>query len=102
MKDLLTFLFTSLADDKDKVEVAVAENDQEITASVKVAQQDMGKIIGKRGRTINSIRSVAKVLAVKAKKHLVLNLEENQGGKRREAAGGAEVDSSSGGEIRSS
>ena len=77
MKDLLTYLFTSLADDKEKVAVEVAENDQEIIASVKAAQTDMGKIIGKGGRTINSIRSVAKVLAVKAKKHLMLNLEEN-------------------------
>ena len=58
--------------------VEVAENDQEITASVTAAQADMGKLIGKGGKTINSIRSVAKVLAVKAKKHLVLNLEENQ------------------------
>lgn len=77
MKDLLTYLFTSLADDKDGVAVEVIENDNEIIASAKVAQQDMGKIIGKRGRTINSIRSAAKVLAVKAKKHLMLNLEEN-------------------------
>lgn len=77
MKDLLTYLFTSLADDKEGVGVEVTENDQEIIASAKVAQTDMGKIIGKGGRTINSIRSVAKVLAVKAKKHLMLNLEEN-------------------------
>jgi len=79
MKDLLTYLFTSLADDKENVVVEVTENDQEIIASAKVAQQDMGKIIGKKGRTINSIRSVAKVLAVKAKKHLMLNLEEDRG-----------------------
>ena len=78
MKDLLTYLFTSLADEKESVMVEVAENDQEITASVTAAQADMGKLIGKGGKTINSIRSVAKVLAVKAKKHLVLNLEENQ------------------------
>ncbi len=79
MRDLLTYLFTSLADDKESVAVEVSETDQEITASVKVAQPDMGKIIGKGGRTINSIRSAAKVLAVKAKKHLMLNLEESQG-----------------------
>lgn len=78
MKDLLTYLFTSLADDKENVAVTATETDQEIMASVKVVQTDMGKIIGKRGRTINSIRSVAKVLAVKANKHFGLNLEENQ------------------------
>lgn len=78
MKNLLSYLFTSLADDKEGVAVEVTENDDEIIASVKVAQQDMGKIIGKRGRTINSIRSIAKVLAVRSKKHLMLNLEENQ------------------------
>lgn len=86
MKNLLTFLFTGLADDKDKVEIEVTENDDEIIASAKVAQQDMGKIIGKMGRTINSIRSLAKILAVKDKKHLMLNLEENQSGNNRSAA----------------
>ena len=79
MKEFLTYLFTSLADDKKGVAVEVTENDQEIIASAKVTQRDMGKIIGKKGRTINSIRSVAKVLAVKAKKHLMLNLEEDRG-----------------------
>lgn len=87
MKDLLTYLFTSLADDKDSVAVEVTENDQEIIASAKVATTDMGKIIGKGGKTINSIRSVAKVLAVKAKKHLMLNLEENQAQSTPETGG---------------
>ena len=77
MKDLLTYLFTNLADDKESVAVEVAENDHEITVSTKVSQADMGKVIGKRGRTINSIRSMAKVLAIKAKKHLTINLEES-------------------------
>lgn len=81
MKDLLTYLFTSLADEKETVAVEVTETERDITAAVKVAKEDMGKIIGKGGRTINSIRSVAKVLAVKAKKHLTLNLEENSLGK---------------------
>lgn len=85
MKNLLTFLFTGLADDKEAVDIEVTENDGEIIASAKVARQDMGKIIGKMGRTINSIRSLAKILAIKDKKHLMLNLEENQSGNNRSA-----------------
>jgi predicted RNA-binding protein YlqC (UPF0109 family) len=78
MKDLLTYLFTSLADDKEKVAIEVAENDREIAVTVKIDPVDMGKIIGKRGKTINSIRSVAKILAIKSKKQLLLNLMEPQ------------------------
>lgn len=74
MKKLLHFLVTNIAIHPDDVKVDVVETDETITATVTVNGEDMGKIIGKEGKTINAIRSLAKVIAIKEKKKFTLNL----------------------------
>lgn len=72
MKKFLEYIFAALVDHPDEVSVAVEETDSTITATVHANPQDIGRIIGKEGKTINAIRSFAKIKATKAKKKLML------------------------------
>lgn len=74
MQELLTYLLKSLTDHPDEVNVDVNEDDINITATLSVHGDDMGKVIGKEGKTINAIRTLAKVLAIRQKKKLTINL----------------------------
>lgn len=74
MKKLLEFILKYLVDHPDDVKVTVTEDDESISASISIHAEDMGRVIGKEGKTINAIRSLAKVIAVKEKKKLNLNL----------------------------
>lgn len=74
MKKLLEYILQYLVDHPQDVSVAVAEDDASISVSINVHKEDMGRVIGKEGKTINAIRSLAKVIAVKEKKKLTLNL----------------------------
>ncbi len=68
MKEILETIITSLVDDKDAVEIKEVENEKSIVFEVKVAESDMGKIIGRKGRLARSIRTVVKAAANKEKK----------------------------------
>lgn len=74
MKNLLHVLITTIATHPDDVKIDIAETDETITATATINSEDMGKIIGKEGKTINAIRSLAKVIAIKEKKKFTLNL----------------------------
>lgn len=65
MKDLVEFVVKSLVDHPDQVEVTEIEQDNEILVELSVAGSDMGRVIGKRGRVINSIRTLTQVAAAK-------------------------------------
>ena len=68
MKELLTILATNLVDDPQQVVVTEEETDGVITLKLKVAQADMGKVIGKQGRIARAIRTLVKAAAITAKK----------------------------------
>ncbi len=72
MKEFLEYILVSLVDHPEEVSVAIDEDDVTITATVHAHAQDVGRIIGKEGKTINAIRALAKVGATKQKKKLVL------------------------------
>lgn len=74
MQNLIEFLVTSLTPNPQDVEVSVSDTDETTNVNIKVNPSDMGRIIGKEGRTINAIRSIAKILAIKQRKKLSLNL----------------------------
>ncbi len=59
-KSVLTFLATRLVDDPSAVRVETSENRQGIKLALHVAPDDMGKVIGRRGRVAQSIRSVVR------------------------------------------
>ena len=65
MKDILETIILSLVDDKESVQVNEVNNEKSIVFEVKVAESDMGKIIGKQGRLAKSIRTVMKSIAWK-------------------------------------
>lgn len=76
MKKLIDYILTKLVDHPDEASASVEESGENINVSIKVNSEDAGRIIGKQGRTINSIRSLAKLLAIKNKKKLNLRLAE--------------------------
>ena len=63
MKEILNTIIVNLVDDKDAVEVNEINGTQSVVFEVKVAENDMGKIIGKQGRIAKSIRTVMKAVA---------------------------------------
>ena len=68
MKEILNTIIVNLVDDKDAVEVNEINGTQSVVSEVKVAENDMGKIIGKQGRIAKSIRTVMKAVASKEHK----------------------------------
>ncbi len=74
MKDLLVEIAKALVDYPDSVEVNEVEGSQSITVELKVAQEDMGKIIGKQGRIAKAIRTVVKAAATKDNKRVVVEI----------------------------
>jgi predicted RNA-binding protein YlqC (UPF0109 family) len=71
VKDLLEYLAREIVDDPDAVEVIEAADDRGILFTLRVAQDDMGKVIGRGGRTARAIRSVMKAAAIRAGVHRV-------------------------------
>jgi uncharacterized protein len=60
MKGLITFLVSNLVDEPENVDVADLEGESSVTYEIRVAQPDLGKVIGKQGRIANALRTVAK------------------------------------------
>ena len=74
MKELVEYIAKSLVDDPDQVRVTQVIGEQSIIFELQVAQEDMGKIIGKEGRIANAIRTLLKVAAAKQGKRAVLEI----------------------------
>lgn len=74
MKELVEVIAKSLVENPDKVVVTQKENDNEIVVELKVAQTDMGKVIGKQGRIAKAIRSVVKAASTKETKKVVVDI----------------------------
>lgn len=72
MHELVEFLINSLVDDKSAVKVEIAGE----TINVTVSKEDMGKIIGKQGRTAKAIRTIVKAAAAKDCKKFNVELIE--------------------------
>ncbi|MDQ3913089.1 MAG: KH domain-containing protein [Actinomycetota bacterium] len=70
MENLLIFLVRQLVDEPEKVEVEGKETDSRVDLTLRVAQGDMGKVIGRGGRIIKAIRTVVKAASVKANKRV--------------------------------
>jgi len=68
MKEILETIITNLVENKEEVTVNEINGEQSVVFEVKVAESDMGKIIGKQGRIAKSIRTVMKAVAAKEHK----------------------------------
>ena len=74
MGELVKVIAQSLVDHPDRVEVNEVEGDQSIIIELKVASDDMGKVIGKQGRIAKAIRTVVKAAAMNQKKKVVVEI----------------------------
>ena len=70
LEKLLLMLARSLVEEPDKVEVSGTETDSRVDLELRVAPEDMGKVIGRGGRTIRAIRTVVKAASVKLEKRV--------------------------------
>ncbi len=74
MKDLLEFLTCALVEDPGAVEVEELEDDGDLIYEITVADDDLGRVIGKGGRVANALRSVAKAAAVKLERRVIVDI----------------------------
>ncbi len=70
LEELMLILARSLVSEPDRVEVSATETDSRVDLELRVAPDDIGKIIGRQGRTIRAIRTVAKAASVKLGKRV--------------------------------
>lgn len=68
MKETLTTIIKSLVTDESAISINEVEGEQSVIYEVKVAEKDMGKVIGKEGRIAKAIRTIMKALAAKENK----------------------------------
>jgi predicted RNA-binding protein YlqC (UPF0109 family) len=76
MKDLIKYIAQALVDDPEAVEVSEVAGEQTSVIELKVAKDDLGKIIGKQGRTARAIRTILGAASAKIKKRSVLEIIE--------------------------
>jgi len=76
LTELVTFIAKSLVDNPEKVEVREVSGEQTAVLELKVAQEDLGKIIGKQGKTAKAIRTILGAAAAKMRRRAVLEILE--------------------------
>jgi len=76
MKDTLHFIVSAIVDNPDAVAIEEQEEDGITNFIVTVDPADMGKVIGKEGKVIRSIRNIMKIKAMKFDKHIKISLAE--------------------------
>lgn len=74
MKELVEYIARSLVDRPEEVNIQEIENDKSITIELRVAQEDMGKVIGKQGKIAKSIRTLTKAAAAKQNKKVSVEI----------------------------
>lgn len=75
MKELVAIIAKALVDNPDEVVVTESEKEDEIVIELKVAPEDMGKVIGKQGRIAKAIRSVVKAASSKMEKKVIVEIQ---------------------------
>ena len=76
MKELVAYIATSLVDNPDAVDVTESEKDDSIVLELRVAKEDLGKIIGKQGRTARAMRALLSAAAGRVNKRARLEIVE--------------------------
>ena len=76
MKELVTYIAQSLVDKPEQVSVAEVEGNQTTVLELTVAKEDLGKVIGKQGRTARAMRTILSAASAKIKKRTVLEILE--------------------------
>jgi len=76
MKDLISYIAQALVDHPEEVSVTEVEGNQTSVLELKVAKGDLGKVIGKQGRTARAMRTILGAASAKLKKRTVLEIIE--------------------------
>ena len=76
MKELIKFIAEALVDKPNQVEVTEVEGERTSVLELRVAKEDLGKIIGKQGRTARAIRTILAAASAKINKRVVLEIME--------------------------
>jgi predicted RNA-binding protein YlqC (UPF0109 family) len=76
MKDLIKYIAQALVDHPEQVTVQILEGKQTSVLELKVAKEDVGKVIGKQGRTAQSMRTLLNAVSAKLNKRFVLEIIE--------------------------
>ena len=76
MKEILETIILSLVEDKSAVQIEEKSNEKSITFEVKVAEKDMGKVIGREGKIAKSIRTVMKAVAGRERQKVSIEFVE--------------------------
>ena len=74
MKGLLEFLTRALVEDPEAVVVEEFEEDEDLVYEITVAEDDLGRVIGKNGRVANALRAVAKAAAVRVDRRVIVDI----------------------------
>jgi predicted RNA-binding protein YlqC (UPF0109 family) len=74
MTELLEFLVRALVEDPEAVEVEELEENGDLVYEISVAEDDLGRVIGKGGRIANAIRTVAKAAAVRLDRRVIVDI----------------------------
>jgi uncharacterized protein len=74
VRDLLEFLARALVEDPDAVEVEEFEENGDLVYEISVADDDLGRVIGKGGRVANALRAVAKAAAVRQERRVIVDI----------------------------
>ena len=97
MKQLLEYIVPNIVNHPEDVVITENVADGNVTLTIKVNPEDTGRVIGKAGKIINSIRQIARVLAIKQGVRVNVEIEDGQSGHRQEepasesASGGEEM-----------
>jgi len=76
MRDLIYYIAKALVDNPDQVAVDEVEGNQTSVLELKVAKEDLGKVIGKQGRTARAMRTILSAASAKIRKRTVLEIIE--------------------------
>jgi len=76
MKDMIEYIAQALVDHPEQVKVTEVEGENTTVLELKVAKEDIGKVIGKQGRTARAMRTILSAASAKIKKRAVLEIVE--------------------------
>jgi predicted RNA-binding protein YlqC (UPF0109 family) len=76
LKELIDYMARALVDNPDQVKVSEIEGEQTSVLELRVAKEDLGKVIGKQGRTARAMRTILSAASTKIRKRAVLEIIE--------------------------
>jgi uncharacterized protein len=76
MKELIKFIAQALVDHPDQIDVAEVEGEQTSVIELRVAKEDLGKVIGRQGKTAKAMRTILSAASAKVQKRMVLEIIE--------------------------